>query len=111
MKENYLLVLVEDLSRKVELIVSEKADSMTVTQALLYWRARYGLQEGFCLMTDNGSHFTSELVKDVESQLRLSHRFSITYSPWTNGSAEVINSQILKFFKALLSEYRMTEEE
>ena len=111
MKSSYLLVLVEDLSRKVELIVSKKADAFTVGQAILYWRARYGLKEQFCIMTDKGSHFTAELVREVESDLRLSHRFSVTYSPWTNGSAEVTNTQILRFFRALLSEYQMIEDE
>ena len=111
MKQSYLLVIVEDLSRKVELIVANKPDAYTVVQSILWWRARYGLKDNFVLMTDNGSHFTAEIIKEIEKQFRMSHRYSVSYSPWTNGSAEVTNSYVLKYFRVLMSEYQLVEEE
>ena len=103
----YLLVLTDDLSRKMELFRTLSADSKTVTEALTYWKARYGLAGNCTLVTDGGSHFASGIIAELCSMLRLTHHVTVAYSPWANGSAEVANRSVLRTMKALCSEFRI----
>ena len=110
--QGYVLVLVDDLSRKVELVATNTADARTGAQAIVYWKARFVLRRDLTILSDNGSHFANEMLRELEEQLRVEHRFSVAYSPWTNGSAESVNnSKILSLFRSLLSEYMLTEEQ
>lgn len=105
----YLLVLVDDLSQKLDCFLTDSADATTMVDALLLWRSRYGLPESVTLITDNGSHFANALLRDLTRQLKLQHRFSIKYSPWSNGSAEVQNRKLLRLFRSLSSQYQSTD--
>src|SRR5690606_30531697 len=108
---SYLLVVCDDFSRKTELYHTYSANSETTVNALLFWRARYGFNDRTLIMSDNGSHFAGVLVKDLEKSLSFTHRFSVTFSPWTNGSIESQNVQLLKGLRSLVSEYRMRDED
>ena len=108
---SYLLVICDDLSRKVELIPTDRATMEVAVDSLLWWRARYGFPRDMVIMTDNGSHFTGKLVKELSENLAFAHRFSVAYSPWTNGSAESVNVIILKALKALVSQYKIRNKD
>jgi len=105
----YLLVIVDDLSRKVELFEADAPTADVVAQALTWWKARFSLPQDAMLITDNGSHFSNNLLRLLTSKLRMDHRFTVAYSPWTNGAAEVANRQILRILRPILSEYRLQD--
>jgi hypothetical protein len=107
----YLLVIVDDLSQKLDCFVTNSADAQTCAEAFLLWRSRYGLPSDVVIVSDNGSHFANQLIKQMESSLKLQHRFSVKYSPWSNGSAEVQNRKLLRLFRSLSSEYKSVEYE
>ncbi len=79
--------------------------------ALLWWKARYGFNKKFTIKTDNGSHFAGHLLKELSQVLRYKHNFSIVYSPWSNGSAEVSNRTIINIIKSLVSEYSLSNQD
>ena len=106
-RDSYLLVITDDLSRKVELTLTRSADSATVVDAITYWAARYGLHASCTLVTDGGSHFASQLISSLITKLRLRHHIVVAYSPWANGSAEVENKTVLNVIRRLCSEYRV----
>lgn len=89
----------------MELIYSETADSSTFIDAILYWKARYGLKDGFAIRTDNGSHFSNHVAEELAKCFRYKHNFSIAYSGWTNGSTEAANKRVLTLLKSMCSEY------
>jgi hypothetical protein len=111
MYKDYLLVITCDFSRKVELIYTTSANIQTTVNALLWWKARYGFADDFRISTDNGSHFSGKLLKELSGKLKFKHRFAVVYSPWTNGSAESSNVPVIEITRQLLSEYFLVEED
>ena len=73
------------------------------------FRANYNLADTFILVTDNASHFANTLMRQLTKVLKFTHNFSIAYSPWSNGTVEVVNSKILRHLKQLVSEYSLYE--
>ena len=110
-KHGYILTLVDSLSRKTYLKYCPAPTAEHVVDALLDWRAAFNLNKDFVLVSDNGSHFANKILKDLQKRLNYAHRFSIAYSPWTNGAAERINSDILQSMRTLMSEYGLHESE
>jgi len=109
--KHYILVMLDNYSRKVELIPCEKATSTVVVNAILWWAARYGMRKQFLLVTDNASHFCSEIVDKLERTLGFKHRYSVAYSPWTHGVCEVMNRRVIDLFQILISEYGIHQKE
>eukprot|EP00924_Labyrinthula_sp_SR-Ha-C_P007787 augustus_masked-scaffold_28-processed-gene-3.89-mRNA-1 protein AED:1.00 eAED:1.00 QI:0/0/0/0/1/1/4/0/502 len=85
-ESGYILVLVDSLSRKLQLSYKKGATALAAARALCWWRSRYGFLENFVLFTDRG------------------------YSPFTNGGVETTNGPILRILRTLLSEYRMGDK-
>eukprot|EP00924_Labyrinthula_sp_SR-Ha-C_P011152 snap_masked-scaffold_81-processed-gene-0.31-mRNA-1 protein AED:0.44 eAED:0.44 QI:0/-1/0/1/-1/1/1/0/537 len=107
----YILVIMDSATRKLQLMFTEKADAATMVQSLLDWRANYGFLESFLLVTDNGSHFVNKLLNKLSKAVGFAQSFSISYSPWTNGAIEVINSAILGYLRSMISQYGLHETE
>ena len=45
-----------------------------------------------CILTDNGTHFTSSLMNELIKQIGATHLYSTPYHPQTNGQIERYNS-------------------
>ena len=105
--KSYFLVLTDVFSRKISLSQTTSADTESAVQAMLEFRGSYGLAEEFVLVTDQGSHFASEVMKDLSRELRYTHKFSVAYCPWQNGAAEVANKRVLRHLRQLCSEYSL----
>eukprot|EP00924_Labyrinthula_sp_SR-Ha-C_P009590 snap_masked-scaffold_22-processed-gene-0.32-mRNA-1 protein AED:0.43 eAED:0.43 QI:0/0/0/0.33/1/1/3/0/465 len=106
----YLLVLVEDVSRKVLMIYDPSPSAHVVVKGLVRWRAEHGMPSRFKLSTDNGSHFCNQIVSEFNSIYGGQHHFSVVYSPWSNGSIEVMNRYILRYLRQLCSEYNLDRD-
>jgi hypothetical protein len=46
-------------------------------------------------------------VESLRQTLRTRHHFTLAYTPWSNGTVEVVNREIMCVFRALLGEFRM----
>ena len=101
---DYLLVIRDDVSGKTELFYTERADAYTAVDAILWWRARYGLRRDTVIVTDGGSHFANSMVAELLERLQVRHHITVAYSPWSNGKAERVNREILRLFRTMLSE-------
>ena len=55
-------------------------------------------------MSDRAPHFKNETLKLVASKLGASHRFSVAYSSWSNGTVERMNLKVVRTFRAIMSE-------
>lgn len=54
-----------------------------------------------------GAHFRNQVVERLQRALGAHHHFTTFYTPWANGTVEVVNREVLKSVKALLSERRL----
>ena len=101
----YVLVIKDDFSGFVELIPSVDATHHVVVEALLDWFSRFGFAQMH--ISDRGSHFKNKVVKELNRRLGTSHHFTTQYSPWSNGTVEVVNRHLLTAFRALCSEFQL----
>ena len=99
------------MSRKLVSKVTQSADAYTAANMVLEFRGNFALNDHFLLITDNGYHFANSLMELLAEKLRFKHRFSVAYTPYTNGSVEVINSLILRNLRVLTSEYSLDASE
>eukprot|EP00924_Labyrinthula_sp_SR-Ha-C_P015671 snap_masked-scaffold_4-processed-gene-6.8-mRNA-1 protein AED:1.00 eAED:1.00 QI:0/-1/0/0/-1/1/1/0/336 len=107
----YILVLLDDLTRKVSLKFCRKCTAIKVVQSLMDWHSWLELKPEFLLVTDRGSHFENILLKEMEQWFRYSHRYAISYAPWTNGAIEATNDRILKLLRSMCSELHIASED
>ncbi|OWZ14903.1 hypothetical protein PHMEG_00011537 [Phytophthora megakarya] len=63
------------------------------------WHSRFGAPHVW--VSDNGSHFKNEVVKDVSKRLNSIQNFTLAYSPWINGSVERLNKDIVQVLRSL----------
>eukprot|EP00924_Labyrinthula_sp_SR-Ha-C_P012150 augustus_masked-scaffold_26-processed-gene-4.6-mRNA-1 protein AED:1.00 eAED:1.00 QI:0/0/0/0/1/1/6/0/1397 len=106
----YLLVIVEDISRKVLMIYDSSPSAHVTVKGLVRWRAEHGMPVRFKLSTDNGSHFCNQIVSEFNSIYGGQHHFSVVHSPWSNGSIEVMNRYVLRYLRQLCSEYNLDRD-
>eukprot|EP00924_Labyrinthula_sp_SR-Ha-C_P010395 snap_masked-scaffold_23-processed-gene-5.50-mRNA-1 protein AED:0.52 eAED:0.53 QI:0/0/0/1/1/1/2/0/858 len=82
-----------------------------MAESLLLWRANFGFAENFLIITDNGSHFSNNLLHYLSKSIGFEQNFTIAYSPWTNGSVETANNSILNYLKSLVSQFGLHESQ
>ena len=64
-----------------------------------------------CILTDNGTHFTAQLVNNLLQQLGATHLYSTVYHPQTNGQIERFNATMDGKIAALCNERRTNWDE
>jgi hypothetical protein len=62
-------------------------------------------------ISDRGSHFKNEVVQRVQKELKAKHHFNTANCPWSNGTIESTCKQVLRAFRAVLSEMKMYADE
>ena len=105
-KFQYILVLKEDLTNYTRLYNCASADHYVVSDAIFDWDSLFGFTEMY--VSDQGSHFRKEVLKELERLTGCKHHHTTTYAPWANGTVEVVNSTILRVIRSLLSELKLT---
>ena len=103
--KKYTLMLKDDLSGFIWLWPAESASSEVASEALLQWITSYGSIEW--LVTDQGSHFKNQLLRQLTDELQTSHHFTTPYSPWANGTVERVYREVKRATTALLSEWKL----
>ena len=101
---NYVLVIMDDMSGLVRLIPCDTCNSKNAVRALLNWFAQNGTPEMF--ISDGGSHFKNHVVNELCKTLNIKHRFTIAYSPWSNGIVEAVNRELKRTLSILKSEHK-----
>ena len=107
-KYHYVLILKDDLSHAVDLIPTKDTKAARVVEACLHWFSRYGVPS--MVVTDQGAHFRNVLVNEMEHQLGIKHVFSVPYCPWSNGTVERVNREVIRLLGILRSEMGLDTE-
>ena len=101
----YTLLMKDDLSGYVWLRAFDTADSESAADQLSEWIAAFGCMKW--IVTDQGSHFSNKLIRELTEEYRISHHFVTAYSPWSNGTVERVCREVLRACRSLLSEWKL----
>eukprot|EP00924_Labyrinthula_sp_SR-Ha-C_P006404 snap_masked-scaffold_57-processed-gene-0.41-mRNA-1 protein AED:1.00 eAED:1.00 QI:0/-1/0/0/-1/1/1/0/395 len=108
-RNGYWLVLVEDVSRKILLVVAKRYTVDVFVKGLVKWKGENELAKNFHLVSDRGGYFVNKVVQCFKEYFPFQHRLGVSYSPWTNGSAEVTHQALLRYVKNLANQYLMDQ--
>jgi transposase InsO family protein len=84
-------------------------DAAATVDALMRWFAVFGVV--LLWISDRGSHFKNEVVRRVQKDLKAKHHFTTANCPWSNGNIESACKQLIRAFRAVLSEQKMYADE
>ena len=77
--------------------------------AIIDWCAAFGVPNG--LMSDGPTHFRNETVRLVCKGLKVPHHFTLPNTPWSNGAVERLGKELIRVFRAALSELQLDLKE
>jgi hypothetical protein len=98
----YILTLVDMATRFPEAVPLKSIDSVTVAEALIAIFSRMGFPEQ--ILSDNGSQFVSELMKQVFRLLAIRPVHTTPYHPQANGRVERFNGSLKKMLRRVSAE-------
>jgi hypothetical protein len=99
-----VLVIYDDFTGLVWLKPTAGVDAMEMAHLLAEWRAVHGTPE--VLVSDRASYYTSTVVRLFCEKVGLRHHPVVSYTHFSNGTVEVVNSHVLSLLRALMSELR-----
>ena len=101
----YILVVVDYVSKWVEAVASPKNDAKTVVKFLMKnIFARFGVSR--IITSDGGTHFCNDQLQRVLRHYNVTHKVASPYHPQTNGQAEVSNRELKKILEKTVTSTR-----
>lgn len=101
-KKQYILVMVDYATRYPEAIALRDIKASTIAEALWNFWTRLGLPDE--ILSDRGTQFTSELMKDVQQLLTIKGLTTTPWHPQTNGMVERFNGTLKAMLRKLAIE-------
>ena len=106
----HVLVLTDDFSGLVQLSAVSSASAASTVAGLEAWTGQRG-RLGPLFVSDAGSHFTAEEVKDYLGAHGVRHHVSTPYNSKSSGTVEVVNSHMLQTMRAMKMESQVVDDE
>ena len=98
----YILLAVEYVSRWVEAIPTQKANTKTMIKFLKkHIFCRFGTPR--VVISDGGSHFCNIELRKAFAHFGVKHRIATAYHPQTNGQAKVSNREVKRILEKTMS--------
>ena len=98
----HVLVLMDGVSRFVWLEEAVSCSMEVASRSVLKLCASFGVPKVFT--SDDGTHFTGQVMQMVSSRLGVVHHFGVANVLWSHGTVERMNREVVKTFRAVLSE-------
>ena len=105
----HVLVLMDDVSRFVWLEEAVSCSMEVAARSVLKWFASFGVPNAFT--SNDGTHFTGQVMQMVSSRLGLVHQFGVANGPGSQWTVQRMNREVVKTFRAVLSERRRPPSE
>ena len=105
----YLLVLKDEATHFTELVPCDEPTAEVAASAMLDWHSRFGSPQIW--ISDQGTHFKNQVMAELNRRLKTRQEFTVAYCPWTNGTVERVNRDIVQVAKALLLEYKINRKD
>jgi transposase InsO family protein len=96
----YVLVIIDNFSRFVQLVPCVNADAGSAATALLNWFASFGIPQGWT--SDRGAHFNNDILSSLAERYGITHHFTAAYAPWSNGMVERVNREVRELLSAVM---------
>ncbi|GBP61033.1 Retrovirus-related Pol polyprotein from transposon 412 [Eumeta japonica] len=93
----YILTLQDELTRFVQAYAIPDKEAITISKQLLIFCQHYGTPQR--LHSDQGSEFTSNILKQLMKLLGTNHTFSTAYHPQTNGALERFHATLHEYLR------------
>jgi transposase InsO family protein len=102
-KEGYqhLIVIIDTFSRHIELYKCKDMLATSAVSALVDWVCRFGAPAE--IVSDNGSQYVAELIKELIKFLNIGHLPIQPYSHEENGIVERANKEVMKHIRNIYS--------
>ncbi|CAF1480286.1 unnamed protein product [Rotaria sp. Silwood1] len=106
----YIISLTDVLSK---FVITKAVRDCSATTAVKFLINDVILKYGAptCILTDNGTHFTSQIMNKLFDNLGVTHLYSTVYHPQTNGQIERFNATMDGKIAALCNERRTDRDE
>lgn len=101
-KYRYILTMVDFATRYPEAVALKNIETETVAEALVSIFSRVGVPEE--LLTDQGSQFMSNILKEVGRLLSMKHLITSPYHPQCTGLVERFNGTLKSMLKRMCEE-------
>ena len=101
-KNRYILTVVDYATRYPEAIPLPSIETERVAEALVSIFTRVGIPKE--MLTDQGTQFTSDLMKEVSKLLSIRHFTTTPYHPAANGLVERFNGTLKQMLKRMCAE-------
>ncbi|GMF28955.1 unnamed protein product [Phytophthora fragariaefolia] len=89
----------------MELIACPTPTADYVYTGLMDWFKRFGVVLQW--VSDQGAHLRNHVIERLQRSLGAQRHFTTAYTPWANGTVEVVDRELLRVVKALLSERQL----
>ena len=99
----YVLVLIVDFSRRVDLYPTKGVTANEIAKCILQHLRRFGAPER--ILTDRGTAFHNELVSELIHMCHSKHELTIAYSKEENAIVEKVNQEVIRHLRALQAVY------
>jgi len=99
----YILTLVDYATRYPEAVALPKIETERVSEALVDMFSRIGVPRE--MLTDMGSQFTSDLMKELSRMLSMRQLTTTPYHPQCNGLVERFNGTLQKMLRRMCAEH------
>ncbi|XP_075726234.1 uncharacterized protein LOC142767871 [Rhipicephalus microplus] len=99
---HYILTLVDCATRYPEAVALPGIETERVAEALVEMFSRFGVPRE--ILSDRGSNFTSELMKEVARLLSVRQLHTTPYHPMANGMVEKFNGTLKTMLKRMCAE-------
>ena len=105
-KEGYkhLIVIIDTFSRHVELYKCKDLTTTSAVEALVDWVCRFGAPAE--IVSDNGSQYVAELIKELIKFLNIGHLPIQPYSHEENGIVERANKEVMRHIRNIITEIK-----
>lgn len=104
-EEKYALGIKCDLSSYLWLLPYCSANSENSADGIAKWIRSFGAMTHW--VSDQGSHFKNEVMEKLAHDYRISHNFTVAYSPWVNGTVEAVMRSVQAATRSLLTELKL----
>ena len=100
-KNKYILTFQDDLTKFSQAFAIPNHEAKEVAKKLFIFISLYGIPR--TILTDQGSEFTSNLLKEMSQLFKIKHLTSTAYHPQTNGALERSHSTLKDYLKHYIS--------
>ena len=101
----YILTMQDDLSKYSFAIPTENHQAETVARLLVkFVFTKFGIPR--FILTDQGTDFTSKLMKNVTKLFHIDHNVTTAYHPQTNGALERSHQTLSNYLKHFINDHQ-----